>query len=65
MSLAKAVHNGIKDKECKKFALQECPPVPYMLEKDPIQKMVTVLKSDQNLKTTIREDTELHLLIWY
>jgi hypothetical protein len=46
-------------------ALQECPPVPYMPEKDPIQEMVSVLKCDQNLKTTIGEDTELRLLIWY
>jgi hypothetical protein len=34
MFLAKAVPNGIKDKECKRFALQECPPAPYVPEKD-------------------------------
>ncbi len=28
MSLAKAVPKGIRDKEYKRFALQECPPVP-------------------------------------
>jgi hypothetical protein len=65
MSLAKAVPNSIKDKECKRFALQEHPPVPYMPEKDPIQETVSALKSDQSLKTTIREDTELHLSIWH
>ncbi len=54
MSLAKAVPNGIKDKECVSFVLQERPPVPYVPEKDPIQEMVSALKSDQNLKTTIR-----------
>jgi hypothetical protein len=34
MSLAKAVPNSIKEKECQRFALQECPPVPYVPEKD-------------------------------
>jgi hypothetical protein len=65
MSLAKAVPEGIREKECKWFALQECPPVPYMPEKDPIQEMVSALKSDQSLKTTIGEDAELHLPIWH
>jgi hypothetical protein len=65
MSLAKAVPNGIKDKECERFALQERPPIPYMPEKDPIQEMVSTLKSDQSLKTTIGEDAELCILIWH
>jgi hypothetical protein len=64
MSLAKAVPNAIKDKECERFALQERPPVPYVPEKDPVQEMVSALKSDQSLKTTIREDTELRPSIW-
>jgi hypothetical protein len=34
-------------------------------EKDPIQEMVSALKSDQSLKTTIGEDAELHLPIWH
>jgi hypothetical protein len=51
--------------ECERFALQERPPVPYMPEKDPVQETVSALKSDQSLKTTIREDAELHLLIWH
>jgi hypothetical protein len=63
MSLAKAVPEGIRDKECKRFALRERPPVPS--EKDPVQEMVSALKSDQSLKTTIREDAELRLLIWH
>ncbi len=53
MSLAKAVPEGIKDRECKRFALRESPPVPYVPEKDPVQEMVSALKSDQSLKTTI------------
>jgi hypothetical protein len=65
MSLAKAVPEDIKDKECKRFALQECPSVPYVPEKDPIQETVSALKSDQSLKTTIGEDAELCLPIWY
>jgi hypothetical protein len=46
MSLAKAVPKGIKDRECKRFALQERPPVPYVPEKDPVQETVSALKSD-------------------
>jgi hypothetical protein len=65
MSLAKAVPEGIRDKECKRFALREHPPVPYVPEKDPVQETVSALKSDQSLKTTIGEDAELHLPIWH
>ncbi len=65
MSLAKAVPNGIKDKECKRFALRECPPVPYVPEKDPVQETDSALKSDQILKTTIGEDAELCIPIWH
>ena len=65
MSLAKAVPKGIRDKECKRFALQERPPVPYVPEKDSVQEMVSALKSDQSLKTTIGEDAELRLPIWH
>jgi hypothetical protein len=65
MSLAKAVPKGIRDKECKRFTLRELPPVPHMPEKDPVQEMISALKSDQSLKTTIGEDAELHLPIWH
>ncbi len=65
MSLAKAVPKGIKDRECKRFALQECSLVPYVSEKDPVQETVSALKSDQSLKTTIGADAELHLPIWH
>ncbi len=65
MSLAKAVPNSIKDKECKRFALQERPPLLYMPEKDPVQQTVSALKSDQSLKTTIKEDAELCIPIWH
>jgi hypothetical protein len=64
MSLAKAVPDCIKDKECKRFPLQEKPPVPYVPEKDPMQEMVFDLKSDQSLKATIRKDAELRIPIW-
>ncbi len=36
-----------------------------MPEKDPIQETVSALKSDQSLKTTIREDAKLRLPIWH
>jgi hypothetical protein len=65
MSLAKAVPKGIKDRECKRFALRERPPVPYMPEKDPVQETVSLLKSDQSLKITIGADVELRLPIWH
>jgi hypothetical protein len=65
MSLAKVVPKGIKDKECGRFALRERPPVPYVLEMDPVQETVSALKSDQSLKTTIGEDAELHIPIWH
>jgi hypothetical protein len=47
MSLVKAIPKGIKDKECKKFALQECPRVPYVLEKDPVQETVSVSRDSK------------------
>ncbi len=65
MSIAKAVPKGIKDHECKRFALQECSLVPYVPEKDSVQEMVSLLKSDQSLKTTIGADAELRLPIWH
>jgi hypothetical protein len=65
MSIAKAVPEGIKDRECKRFALQERPLVLYVPEKDPIQELVSLLKSDQSLKTTIGADAELRLPIWH
>jgi hypothetical protein len=66
MSIVKAVPKGIKDRECKRFALRERPPVPYVPEKeDPVQETVSLLKSDQSLKTTIRADAELRLPIWH
>ncbi len=63
--LAKAVPNGIKDRECKRFALRERPPVLYMPDKDPVQEMVSLLKNNQSLKTTIGADAELCLPIWH
>jgi hypothetical protein len=65
MSLAKAVPKGIKDKEYKRFTLQEYPPVPYVPKKDPVQEMLSALKSDHSLKTTIGEDAELRLPNWH
>jgi hypothetical protein len=65
ISLAKAVPEGIKGRECERFALRECPPVPYVPEKDPVQETVSLLKSDQSLKTTIEADAELRLPIWH
>jgi hypothetical protein len=65
MLIAKAVPEGIKDRECERFALREGPPVPYVPEKDPVQESVSLLKSDQSLKMTIGADSELRLPIWH
>jgi hypothetical protein len=65
MSLAKAIPEGIMNRECERCALRESPPVPYVPEKDPVQETVSLLKSDQSLKTTIGVDAELCLPIWH
>jgi hypothetical protein len=65
MSLVKAVAKGIKDRECERFALQQHPPVPYVPEKDTVQETVSLLKSDQSLKTSIGVDVKLCLPIWH
>jgi hypothetical protein len=64
MLLAKAVPKGIKYRECK-VRPARMPPVPYVPEKDPVQEMVSLLKSNQSLKTTIGADAELCLPIWH
>jgi hypothetical protein len=64
MSLAKAVPDGLKDRECNRTVLRKCSPVPYIPGKDPVQETVSALK-DQHLKTHIGEDTTLHLSIWH
>ncbi len=65
MSLAKVVPNGLRNPECKRTALRELPPVPYIPEKDEVQETVPALKS-QHLKTQhIGEGTTLHLSIWH
>ena len=52
MNLAKAAPNGLKDCKCKKMALHECPPIPYVPKKDSVQDMVSSFK-DNHLKTLI------------
>ena len=58
MSLAKAVPDGLKDCKCKKTALRERPPIPYLAEKDCVQQMVSAYK-DNDLKTQIGKGMEL------
>jgi hypothetical protein len=43
----------------------KCPLVLYVPKKDTVQEMVSALKSDQGLMTSIGEGTELHLPIWH
>jgi hypothetical protein len=65
MSLAKTVPEGIRDKECKRFALGKHPLVLYVPEKDPIQEIASALKRNQSLKTIIWDDAELCISIWH
>ncbi len=64
MSLAKAVPDGLKDRKCKKSALCERPPIPYVPKKDCVQETVSAYK-DNHLKTQIGEGMELRVLIWH
>jgi hypothetical protein len=64
MSLAKAVLNGLKDRGCKKIALREHPPIPYVSEKDCVQETVSAYK-DNHLKTQIIEGMELLVPNWH
>ncbi len=64
MSLAEAVPGGLKDCKCKKMALCERPPIPYVPEKDSVQETVPSFK-DNHLKTLIKEGTELRVPIWH
>ncbi len=63
MSLAKAVPKGIRDKECKRFTLQERPLVPYVPEKNPVQETVSALKS-QDYHQGRCGTTSPHLALW-
>jgi hypothetical protein len=58
MSLAKAAPDGLKDRECKKMALCEHPPIPHVPEKDSVQETVSSYK-DNHLKMLIKDGTEL------
>ena len=64
MSLAKAVPDGLKDRECEKTPLRKCPPIPYVPEKDCVQETVSAYK-DNHLKTQIGEGMELQVPIWH
>ena len=64
MSLAKAAPDGLKDRECKKMALRERPPILYVPEKDSVQETVSSFK-EAHLKTLINSGTELRVPIWH
>ncbi len=64
MSLVKAAPDSLKDRECKKMALRERPPIPYVPEKDSVQETVSSYK-DNHLKTLIKEGSELRVPIWH
>jgi hypothetical protein len=58
ISLAKAVPDGLKDRECKKITLCKCTPIPYVPEKDCVQQTVSAFK-DNHLKMQIGKGMEL------
>jgi hypothetical protein len=64
MILAKAAPGGLNDCKCKKMALRERPPIPYVPEKDSVQDTVWSFK-DNHLKTLINKGTELRVPIWH
>jgi hypothetical protein len=47
-----------KDHECKKAALHECPPIPYVPKKDYVLETVSAFKDD-HLKTQIGKGMKL------
>ena len=53
MSLAKAMPDGLKDRECEKMVLHERPPIPYVPEKDSVQETVSSFK-EAHLKMLIK-----------
>jgi hypothetical protein len=63
MSLAKAVPDSLRYPECKRTALDKCPPVSFIPEKDEVQEKVSLMKG-LHLKSSIGEDTTLHLSMW-
>ncbi len=65
MSLAKAVPDGLKDRECKRITSCKQPPVPYVPKKDVVQETVSALSNNRSLKTMIGEGTEVRLPIWH
>ncbi len=64
MNLVKAVPDGLKDCNCEKTALRKCPPIPYVPEKDCVQKTVSAFK-DNHLKMQIGKGMELQVPIWH
>ncbi len=62
MILAKVAPDGLKDRECKKMTLRECPPIPYVQEKDSVQETVSSFK-EAHLKMLIKEGT-IEELYW-
>jgi hypothetical protein len=64
MSLAKAVPDGLKDRECKKTTSRKRPPISYVPEKDCVQETVSAYK-DNHLKTQIGKGMELRVPIWH
>jgi hypothetical protein len=64
MSLAKSVPEGLKPQECKHTKLREPLPVPYMPDKDEVQKEVKKL-TNLEVKTTLEKDTTLNFPVWH
>ncbi len=64
ISLAKTVPYGLKHCKCKKIAIPKHPPIPYISEKDCVQKTFLFFKNN-HLKTQIGKGMELQVPIWH
>ncbi len=58
------VPDGLKPQECKRLRLREPQPVPYVPDKDEVQREVSKIKNLQ-VKTSIEKDTTLNFPVWY
>jgi hypothetical protein len=63
MSLSKSVPEGLNTRECERTKLREPPLVPYISEKDKVQKDVSKLRQLQ-IKTSLEKDTTLNFAVW-
>jgi hypothetical protein len=60
MCLAMAVPDRLKDRECKKIAFRECPPILCIPKNDCVQENISAFKED-HLKMQISRGAEIYV----